>query len=100
MSTFIPTKSDHFQIGPRTECVLDKDAGRLTLKLDFVAGSKFAAPGAGHQLLFHYTVERKWRHLDFFQYEVLARALRVKPPEGDVIQVEVPGRDRAAGSRF
>jgi transposase len=77
-----------------TECVLDQDAGRLTLKLDFVTGSKFAAPGAAHQLLcpVHDTVERKWRHLDFFQYEteVAARVPRIKTPEGEVIQVEVP----------
>jgi transposase len=37
-------------------------------------------------------VEKRWRHLDFFQYqtELVARVPRVKTPEGAVLQVEVP----------
>ena len=66
----------------------------MTLKLDFNPGSKFPAPGADHQLLcaVHDTVEKRWRHLDFFQYEteLVARVPRVKTPEGKVVQVEVP----------
>jgi len=77
-----------------TECRLDQEARRLTLKLDFTAGSKFSAPGASHQLLcpVHDTVEKTWRHLDFFQYqtELVARVPRVETPEGKVVQVEVP----------
>lgn len=77
-----------------TDCQLDRAAHRLTLRLDFKAGSKFCAPGASHQLLcaVHDTVEKKWRHLDFFQYqtELVARVPRVKTPEGTVVQVEVP----------
>jgi transposase len=77
-----------------TDCQLDQQARRLTLKLDFKTGSKFCAPGADHQLLcaVHDTVEKTWRHLDFFQYqtELVARVPRVKTPEGAVVQVEVP----------
>jgi transposase len=77
-----------------THCELDQQAHRLTLKLDFTPGSKFPAPGAAHQLLcpVHDTVEKRWRHLDFFQYqtELVARVPRVKTPEGKVVQVEVP----------
>lgn len=77
-----------------TDCLLDQENRRLTLKLDFSAGSKFPAPGADHQLLcaVHDTVEKRWRHLDFFQYEteLVARVPRVKTPEGKVVQVEVP----------
>lgn len=77
-----------------TACQLDQQAHRLTLKLDFQAGSKFPAPGASHQLLcpVHDTVEKTWRHLDFFQYqtELVARVPRVQTPEGQVVQVEVP----------
>lgn len=77
-----------------TACELDQQARRLTLKLDFQAGSKFPAPGASHQLLcpVHDTVEKTWRHLDFFQYqtELVARVPRVQTPEGQVVQVEVP----------
>ena len=77
-----------------TDCRLDQTARRLTLKLDFQAGSKFPAPGTDHQLLcpVHDTVEKTWRHLDFFQYqtELVARVPRVKTPAGQVLQVEVP----------
>jgi transposase len=73
-----------------TDCLLDQQARRLTLKLDFKAGSKFCAPGAAHQLLcpVHDTVETRWRHLDFFQYqtELVARVPRVKTPDGTVVQ--------------
>jgi transposase len=76
------------------DCVLELEKRRLTLKLDFVSGSKFPAPGASHQLLcaVHDTVEKRWRHLDFFQYEteLVARVPRVKTPEGNVVLVEVP----------
>ena len=77
-----------------TDCLLDQEDRCLTLKLDFSPGSKFSAPGADHQLLcaVHDTVEKRWRHLDFFQYktELVARVPRVKTPEGKVVQVEVP----------
>jgi hypothetical protein len=62
--------------------------------VDFKAGSRFPAPGASHQLLcpVHDTVEKRWRHLDFFQYrtELVARVPRVETPEGKVVQIEVP----------
>lgn len=77
-----------------TDCQLDQGARRLTLKLDFKAGSRFPVSGASHQLLcpVHDTVEKTWRHLDFFQYqtELVARVPRVKTPDGQVVQVEVP----------
>ena len=84
------------QLGPEwkvTDCELDPQARRLTLKVDFMSGSKFAAPGAAHQLLcpVHDTVEKRWRHLNFFQYEteLVARVPRVKTPDGQVVQVAV-----------
>jgi transposase len=76
------------------ECQLDQAARQLTLRLDFKAGSRFPVPGASHQLLcpVHDTVEKRWRHLDFFQYrtELVARVPRVETPEGKVVQIEVP----------
>jgi transposase len=76
------------------ECRLDREARRLTLELDFVPGSKFPVPGADHQLLcpVHDTVEKRWRHLDFFEYrtELVARVPRVVSPEGNVVRIEVP----------
>lgn len=85
------------QLGPEWQvsaCELDQPAHCLTLKLDFKPGSRFPVPGATHQLLcpVHDTVQKTWRHLDFFQYqtELLARVPRVKTPEGKVVQIEVP----------
>jgi len=76
------------------ECQLDQPGRQLTLRLDFKAGSRFPAPGASHQLLcpVHDTVEKRWRHLDFFQYrtELVARVPRVETPEGKVVLIEVP----------
>ena len=48
----------------------------------------------------HDTVEKSWRHLDFFQYqtELVARVPRVKTPGGQVVMVEVPWA--RAGSGF
>jgi transposase len=84
-------------LGPEwqvVECQLDQQARQLTLRLDFKSGSRFPAPGAGHQLLcpVHDTVEKRWRHLDFFQYrtELVARVPRVQTPEGQVVLIEVP----------
>ena len=77
-----------------TDCVLDQKERRLTLKLDFKTGSKFRPPGGKDEVFcpVHDTVEKSWRHLDFFQYqtELVARVPRVKTPEGSVVLVEVP----------
>jgi len=84
-------------LGPEwevVECRLDQQARQLTLRLDFKAGSRFPVPGASHQLLcpVHDTVEKRWRHLDFFQYRtaLVARVPRVQTPEGKVALIEVP----------
>ncbi len=42
---------------------------RLELSLDFAAGQKFACPECGQLCPVHDTVEKRWRHLNFFQYE-------------------------------
>ena len=77
-----------------TECRLDREGRRLTLELDFVPGSRFPVPGAGHQLLWpvHDTVEKRSCHLDFFEYctELVARVPRVVTPEGKVMRIEMP----------
>ena len=76
------------------ECDLRREEGLLRLRIDFARGSKFMAPGASHQLGLpvHDTVERSWQHLNFFHFrtELVARVPRVKTPDGQVLQVEVP----------
>lgn len=67
---------------------------KLMLQLGFKPGTRFAVPASGNQLLHpvHDTVERRWRHLNFFQFEceLVARVPRVKLPDGSVRTVEVP----------
>ena len=54
-------------------------AGReLKIWLDFETGSQFACPQCGKFSPVHDTVEKRWRHLDFWQHrtELIARVPR------------------------
>jgi transposase len=73
----------------------DFDAGnkRLDIKLDFKAGARFECPEcktAGCPV--HDTVEKTWRHLDFFQHQAFlsARTPRVDCTKCGVHLVTVP----------
>jgi transposase len=76
------------------EIKFSKEEGRLDLQIDFEKGAKFPCPvcakseGCG----VHDTVERTWRHLNFFQYETYlhARVPRIECGSCGVRQVEVP----------
>ena len=65
---------------------------KLEIYLDFTAGSRFACPECGEKCAVHDTVEKRWRHLNFFQYEceLVARVPRVKCERHGVRQAEVP----------
>ena len=71
---------------------VDFDAARkvLTIGIDFVAGSRFAAPGVEGPHPVHDTQTKRLRHLNFFQHECYleVRTPRVKLPDGRVVQVE------------
>lgn len=73
-------------------CEFDGEPKRLELWLDFEPGTRFAPPGRTELSPVHDTVEKQWRHLNFFQFETLlhARVPRVWTDEGKVVQVEVP----------
>ena len=51
----------------------------LEIGLEFVRGSQFHCPQCGELCGVHDTVEKRWRHLNFFQYrcELLASVPRV-----------------------
>lgn len=75
--------------------VVDSDFaedGGLSLCLDFERGARFACPECGVSCPVHDTVEREWRHLDFWQHRtrLKARVPRVKCPEHGVRLAEVP----------
>lgn len=60
--------------------------GELHIRIDFETGSKFDSRPV------HDTLEREWRHLNFWQYPTYlhARIPRVVGEDGKVTQVEVP----------
>jgi len=62
------------------------EEGELHIHIDFEKGAKFDGCSV------HDTVERSWRHLNFWQYPTYlhARVPRVVGPDGKVKQVEVP----------
>jgi transposase len=77
----------------RTE--FDVEAAQLDLYLGCERGARFACPAkecAHDNCPVHDTVEKTWRHLDFFQHRALlhARLPRVRCPEHGVRQVSVP----------
>ena len=75
--------------------VFDQNAGRLDLGLDFLRGSMFACPDPGctqTECAVHDTLEKTWRHLDFFEHQayLTARVPRVRCAEHGVHVVDVP----------
>ncbi len=56
------------------ESAMDAPGRELKLKLDFEVGSRFGCPRCGQSCAMRDTVEKKWRHLDFWQHRTeLAR---------------------------
>ena len=78
---------------------LDAVARTLTIRIDFVAGSRFAVPGVDGEHPVHDTVTKQLRHLNFFQHECYleVRVPRVKLPGGAVRQVEPDWTGRLSG---
>ena len=76
--------------------------GRIEISLDFERGSRFACPepGCANKVCpVHDTMEKRWRHLDFFEHEayLLARVPRVDCALHGVHLVPVPWARSASG---
>jgi transposase len=71
----------------------------LRIGVDFIAGSRFAVPGAEGVHPVHDTVTKSYRHLNFFQHECFleVRVPRVRVPEVGVRQVEPDWAGKLAG---
>lgn len=72
----------------------DQQGGRLDLGLDFGRGARFPCPEPGCAqavCAVHDSVDKTWRHLDFFQHQAYlsARVPRVRCPEHGVHLVNV-----------
>ena len=74
-------------------------ARTLTIRVDFVAGTRFAAPGVIGEHPVHDTVSKRYRHLNFFQHECFleVRVPRVRLPDGAVRQIEPPWAGKLSG---
>jgi transposase len=78
----------------------DADKRRLDIQIDFKSGSRFDCPeckAAGCPV--HDTVEKTWRHLDFFQHQAFltARVPRIMCTKCHVKQVGVPWARKGSG---
>ena len=74
-------------------CRFDAGARRLDIDLDFKRGARFACPDCARAgCPVHDTVDKEWRHLDFFQHQAYlhARTPRTKCPDCGVRLVDVP----------
>ena len=73
---------------------------KLTLSIDYERGHLLSCPKCGTPSPIYDTVEKKWRHMNFFQYEceLVAQVPRVECEKDRVLQVEVPWA--RAGSGF
>ena len=77
----------------------DLAAKTLTIRVDFIACSRFALAGVEGQHPVHDTVAKRYRHLNFFQHECFleVRIPRVKLPDGSVRQVDPPWAGKLSG---
>ena len=81
----------------------DTQNRRLDIHIDFEAGSKFEYVSDEEHISGKFcvydTVEKTWRHLNFFQHECYlhCRIPRVKPDDNKVRQIEVPWAGKSNG---
>ena len=82
-----------------SECRFEGEPRRLLLKLDFEEGKRFGCPQCGKLCPTHDTSTKRWRHLNFFQYECIleARVPRSHCPEHGVLSVAVPWAREGSG---
>jgi transposase len=81
------------------ECRFEGDPRKLILKLDFERGKQFECPECGKKCATHDTSIKRWRHLNFFQYEchLEARVPRSNCLEHGVLSVVVPWARKGSG---
>lgn len=72
---------------------------QLDLSVDFPRGSRLGCPQCGSLCPVHDTVDKTWRHLDFFQHQAFlhARVPRVQCPTHGTLLIEVPWARSGSG---
>jgi transposase len=81
------------------QCRFEGEPKRLELRLEHVPGQHFECPKCKAMCGVHDTIERSWRHLNFFQYrcELFAKVPRTWCRTDGVHQVEVPWAREGSG---
>jgi hypothetical protein len=81
------------------EADFNAPARTLTIRVDFIAGTRFAVSELAGEHPVHDTVSKRYRHLNFFQHECFleVRVPRVKLPDGAVRQIEPPWAGKLSG---
>jgi transposase len=82
-----------------SEVVFDKEEGELHIHMDFERGGRFCCSECGQEgLPAHDTIEKTWRHLNFWQYKtyIHLRTPRTKCPKcGERLWIPPWGRQRS-----
>src|ERR1700757_1117506 len=81
------------------ECRFEGEPKRLELRLEHVRGEHFECPQCGTLCEVHDSIERRWRHMNFFQYrcELVAKVPRTWCRTDGVHQVQVPWAREGSG---
>lgn len=78
-----------------------EEGGQKVLRIDigFEKGARFADPKSGDPCPVHDTVERRWRHLNFFEHTCYlhCKVPRIITESGKVKQVDVPWARKGSG---
>src|SRR6201987_6192380 len=81
------------------QCRFEGEPKRLELRLEHVPGEHFECPVCKDLCGVHDTIERRWRHMDFFQYrcELVAKVPRTWCRKDGGHQVQVPWAREGTG---
>ena len=81
------------------QCRFEGEPKRLELRLEHVPGEHFECPVCKASCGIHDTIERRWRHMNFFQYrcELVAKVPRTWCRTDGVHQVPVPWAREGSG---
>jgi transposase len=80
----------------------NEEEKELKIFIDFPRGSTFKCPKCGREARVYDTKEKRWRHLNFFQYKcyLIVRVPRIKCKKDGILQVELPWARSGADFTF
>jgi transposase len=83
----------------QVDFVTEADEKILRIDIGFEKGAKFSDPDSGEPSPVHDTMERRWRHLNFFEHTcyIHCKVPRVRCADGKVKQTDVPWARKGSG---